>query len=139
MVMLAGEYSLAAQQKLARRHNVSTRQIQRDCAELRSGWRKAQQDTPTDEMRADWLQRVRASTARAMREGHSMAAARLLQIEGDALGVYAPQQIEVKQVTDTDPRLLAQELMDALPMVHQVLGLPPPPPKYIDAKVSEED
>ena len=63
-----------------------------------------------------------------------MAAARLLQIEGDALGVYAPQQIEITQVTDTDPRLLAQELLDSLPLIHQVMGLPPPPPKYIDAK-----
>jgi hypothetical protein len=68
-----------------------------------------------------------------------MAAARLLQIEGDALGVYAPQQIEVKQVTDTDPRLLAQELIDAMPLVHQVLGLPPPPPKFINATATLED
>ena len=110
-----------------------------NCAEIRLGWRKALEDTPTTEQRADWLARVRAGTARALRDGHSMAAARLLQIEGDALGVYAPQQIEIKQVTNEDPRVLAQELLDALPMIHQVMGLPPPPPKYIDVTDVEKD
>lgn len=139
MVLMAGEYSLSAQQKLARRHHVTCRQIQRDAAEIRAGWRQELETTPDGEQRADWMARVRAGAARALRDGHSMAAARLLQIEGDALGVYAPQQIEIKQVTNEDPRVLAQELLDALPMIHQVMGLPPPAPKYIDVQPSEAD
>lgn len=126
-VMMAGEWCRAAANGLSERFEVSLRQIQRDAAHVREAWRLEAEEGSREGDRTDWLKRVRGAQTRSWHNGHSMAVARLLQLEGQALGVYEPQQIEVTHRND-DPISIANELREALPMIHEVLGLPPPEP-----------
>ena len=125
-VMLAGEYNRATANGLADRYGVGLRQIQRDAARVRDVWREQVEGTDHQAERTDWLMRVRGAQARSFRTGHSMAAARLLQIEGQALGVYEPKQIEVTHHQGDDPAALLTALREALPVIHSMLGLPAP-------------
>jgi hypothetical protein len=63
-----------------------------------------------------------------------MAAARLLQLEGQALGVYEATQLEVNHNVHTidDAPRLAAELLKAIPAACDVLGVPVPQLPVID-------
>ena len=124
-VMLAGEYNRASANGLSDRYGVTLRQIQRDAAKVRESWRENIGTTTKTEERSDWLMRVRGAQARSFRNGHSMAAARLMQLEGQALGVYEPTQVEVSHVHTEDPQTLLKELREALPMINTMLGVQP--------------
>ncbi len=121
-IMLAGEYNRASAIGLAKKYAVSLRQIQRDAAKVRQSWIETVGATSREEDRTDWLMRVRGAQARSFRNGHSMAAARLMQLEGQALGVYEPTQVEVNHVHTEDPQTLLKELREALPMITTMLG-----------------
>ena len=124
-VMLAGEYNRASAIGLSERYGVSVRQVQRDASKIRESWRESVGATTKEEERSDWLMRVRGAQARSFRNGHSMAAARLMQLEGQALGVYEPAQVEVNHVHTDDPKTLLKELREALPMINTMLGVQP--------------
>ena len=136
-VMMAGEYNRASSNGLAERFDVSLRQVQRDAAQIREAWRLEAEEGSREGDRTDWIKRVRGAQARSWRNGHSMAAARLLQLEGQALGVYEPQKREVTHHSGDDPASLANELRDALPLIHDVLGLPPPEPLALETTYEE--
>ena len=110
---------------LASKYGVQLRQIQRDAAKVREGWREKVSTTDRQSDRSDWLMRVRGAQGRAFRAGHSMAAARLLQLEGQALGVYEPAQIEVKHDHGHDPSEMLERLREALPMINGLLTAAP--------------
>ncbi len=131
---MSGEYNRSAQSALAKRFAVSVRQIQRDAATIRSEWAQDVSDTDRLTGKADWLQRVRKAQARSFKSGHSMAAARLLQLEGQALGVYEATQLEVNHNVHTidDAPRLAAELLKAIPAACDVLGVPVPQLPVID-------
>ncbi|QDP65746.1 MAG: hypothetical protein GOVbin1773_41 [Prokaryotic dsDNA virus sp.] len=133
-VLMSGEYNRSAQSALAKRFAVSVRQIQRDAATIRSEWAQDVSDTDRLTGKADWLQRVRKAQARSFKSGHSMAAARLLQLEGQALGVYEATQLEVNHNVHTidDAPRLAAELLKAIPAACDVLGVPVPQLPVID-------
>ena len=133
-VLMSGEYNRSAQSALAKRFAVSVRQIQRDAATIRSEWAQDVSDTDRLTGKADWLQRVRRAQARSFKSGHSMAAARLLQLEGQALGVYEATQLEVNHNVHTidDAPRLAAELLKAIPAACDVLGVPVPQLPVID-------
>ena len=132
--LMSGEYNRSAQSALAKRFAVSVRQIQRDAATIRSEWAQDVSDTDRLTGKADWLQRVRKAQARSFKSGHSMAAARLLQLEGQALGVYEATQLEVNHNVHTidDAPRLAAELLKAIPAACDVLGVPVPQLPVID-------
>jgi hypothetical protein len=134
-VMLAGEYNRASANGLSDRYGVTLRQIQRDAAKVRESWRENVGSTTRAEERSDWLMRVRGAQARSFRNGHSMAAARLMQLEGQALGVYEPTQVEVNHVHTEDPKALLKELREALPMINTMLGVQQP--QVIEATYKE--
>lgn len=121
-VMLAGEYNRASANGLAQRYAVSLRQIQRDAARVREHWQDTVAGSTEAGERSDWLMRVRGAQARSFRNGHSMAAARLLQLEGQALGVYEPARVQVSHVHSEDPQVLLNELREALPLITSMIG-----------------
>ncbi len=121
-VMLAGEFNRGSANGLADRYAVSLRQVYRDAARIREQWKDSVAQATQGDERSDWLMRVRGAQARSFRAGHSMAAARLLQIEGQALGVYEPQKVEVQHVHHEDPQALLAELRQAMPAITTMLG-----------------
>lgn len=135
-VLMSGEYSRSAQSALASRFAVSVRQIQRDAAAIRGEWASevVASDKATD--KADWLARVRKAQSRSFKAGHSMAAARLLQLEGQALGVYEAEKVEVSHQVHTieDAPRLAAELLKSLPAACNVLGVDVPQLPIIDVE-----
>jgi len=139
-VMLAGEYTRASALGLAERYGVGLRQVQRDAAKIRETWQEQVSTTSREADRSDWLMRVRGAQARSFRNGHSMAAARLMQLEGQALGVYEPAQVEVTHTHTRDPDELLNRLRDALPMIKGLLASHPDQPTQmaIEATFTEE-
>lgn len=135
-VLMSGEYSRSAQSALASRFAVSVRQIQRDAATIRTEWASevAASDKVAD--KADWLNRVRQAQSRSFKAGHSMAAARLLQLEGQALGVYEAEKVEVTHQMHTidDAPRLAAELISSLPAACTILGIEAPKLPIIDVE-----
>ena len=139
-VLLAGEFTRATALGLASKYGVQLRQIQRDAAKVREAWREKVSGTDRQSDRSDWLMRVRGAQARAFRAGHSMAAARLLQLEGQALGVYEPAQIEIKHDHSNDPTEMLTRLREALPMINGLLAASPEAPtNAIEADYIEVD
>ena len=139
-VLLAGEYTRATALGLSAKYGVQLRQIQRDAAKIREAWRERVSESDREADRSDWLMRVRGAQARAFRAGHSMAAARLLQIEGQALGVYEPAQIEVRHDYGADPAEMLNRLREALPMIKGLVAVSPEPstPLAIEATFKEQ-
>ena len=65
-----------------------------------------------------------------------MAAARLLQLEGQALGVYEAEKVEVTHQMHTidDAPRLAAELLNSLPAACTILGIDAPKLPIIDVE-----
>ena len=135
-VLMSGEYNRAAKNALANRFAVTVRQIERDAFAIKAEWSKQVAETDRMTGKADWLYRVRKAQARSFKAGHSMAAARLLQLEGQALGVYEPAQLDVNHNVHTidDAPRLAAELLKAIPAACDVLGVPVPQLPIIDVE-----
>ncbi len=138
-VLMSGEYNRSAQMRLSAQYSVTPRQIQRDAALIRQQWTEEVAETDSKAGKADWLQRVRSAQVRSFDSGHSMAAARLLQLEGQALGVYEPAKMDINHNVHTidDAPRLAAELLQAIPAACDVLGVPVPQLPVIDIEEVE--
>ena len=125
--MLSGNWTMRTQAALARRHGVSTRQVRDDAMVIRRRWAKDIASVSPEEERAGWFQRVRAAQVQAQQTGNTITVARLLALEGRAMGHLEPARVQIDhRMTMADPRELAASVIEALPMIHEVLGLPAP-------------
>ena len=138
-VMLSGNWTLRAQGALATRHGVSARQIREDAKLIRKGWAEEAEGITTEDARADWMARLRSAQAQAKGNNQPVALAKLLALEARACGHMEPVRVQVDHGMG-DPRQLAASVLDALPMVYQVLGLPAPEvPQIVDADCVDSD
>jgi len=137
-VMLTGNWTLRTQAALGRRHGVTSRQIRDDARILRRRWAADSDEITPGQARAAWFARVRAAQVHAQQAGHLHTVARLLALEGRAMGHLEPARVQVDhRMTMADPRELAASVLQALPMIHEVLGLPAPAPMIVD--MTEDD
>jgi hypothetical protein len=103
------------------------------------GRRTSVPDTTTEDARADWMARLRSAQAQAKGNNQPVALAKLLALEARACGHMEPVRVQVDHGMG-DPRQLAASVLDALPMVYQVLGLPAPEvPQIVDADYVDSD
>jgi len=140
-VLLTGDWTMKTQELLAARHEVSTRTIREDAVFIRRRWADTGSKEPPDALKADWLARLRSAQVAARRHKQYAIVGRLMHLEAKALGHLEPTRIEIGAISTSDPRELAATVLDALPLVHRVLGLPAPDaePMVIEAELVEAD
>ena len=132
---MRGDWTLRRQGQVARSFGVSDSQVRKDAAKIRRSWSAQDQDQTTEELRSDWRQRVHKAMRAAADRGHDVTVARLLATEARVLGLEAAVQVQVAhtvQHTIQDAPRLAAEVIRALPMACQVLGIDTPALPIID-------
>ena len=134
--LLDGLWTMALQAQLAKRHGCSMRSIREDARIVRMSWVEDQQDIDKASEKADWLVRLRQSIVDAKAQGHSHSVAKLLELEARALGLFDPVQVEVKS-TSSDPLELASTILEALPLVQQLVEHTTEPAVIIDVEPDE--
>ena len=121
-VMVDGAWSLAMVRILAERHGVSIGQIYNDRKMLLKHWQKQVLNVEQGELKAEWLQNVRAMRRQCMKTGNTMSAAKLIYYEGKAIGVFEPLRIEVHNISQMNPAAMARDIIEALPLIQQIAG-----------------
>lgn len=121
-VLLSGDWTLKTQELLAKRHGIGARTIRQDAIIIRQRWSEATAGLDPDATKSDWLARLRAAQVQARRAKQYATVGRLMHLEAKALGHLEPTRIEIGRI-DQDPRALAATVLDALPLVHRVLGI----------------
>lgn len=134
--LLDGLWTMALQAQLAKRHGCSMRSIREDARIVRLSWVEDQQDIDKASEKADWLVRLRQSIVDAKAQGHSHSVAKLLELEARALGLFDPVQVEVKNAS-SDPLELASTILEALPLVQQLVEHTTEPAVIIDVEPDE--
>ena len=126
--MIAGEWSLRVQSQLAERFGISTAQIRKDAAWVRRQWAEQESEISLEDRHAMWRQLLDATYRTATKEGHTVTVARLLAMEARVEGFEAPQRIELEAKVEVEkrPELAAVELLQAVPMLCEMLGIETP-------------
>jgi hypothetical protein len=126
--LVAGEWSLRVQAQLANRYSVSPSQIRRDAAWVRQQWAAQESELSLEDRHAHWRQRLDQTYRQAVKDGHSITVAKLLSMEARVEGFDAPQrlQIDARVQVEADPDAVARQLLEAVPMLCEVLGVEAP-------------
>ena len=126
--LVAGEWSLRVQAQLAERYGISTAQIRKDAAWVRRQWAQMESELTLEDRHAHWRQRLDQTYRQAQKDGHSIPIAKLLSMEARVEGFDAPQrlQIDARVQAEADPDQVARQLLEAVPMLCEVLGVDAP-------------
>lgn len=126
--LVAGEWSLRVQAQLAERYGISTAQIRKDAAWVRRQWAQMESELTLEDRHAHWRQRLDQTYRQAVKDGHSITVAKLLSMEARVEGFDAPQrvQLDARVQTEADPDQVARQLLEAVPMLCEVLGVDAP-------------
>ena len=126
--LVAGEWSLRVQDQLATRYGVTPRQIRQDAQAVRKRWAEQESDLTLEDRHTRWRQRVDQTYRQAVKDGHTLTISRLLAMEARVEGFDAPQRVQLEATVQTiaDPDVVARQLLEAVPMLCEVLGLEAP-------------
>ena len=126
--LVAGEWSLRVQAQLAERYDVTPRQIRQDASWVRRQWAAQESELSLEDRHAHWRQRLDQTYRQAVKDGHSITVAKLLSMEARVEGFDAPQrlQIDARVQAEADPDQVARQLLEAVPMLCEVLGVDAP-------------
>ena len=126
--LVAGEWSLRVQAQLAERYDVTPRQIRQDASWVRRQWAAQESELSLEDRHAHWRQRLDQTYRKAVKDGHSITVAKLLSMEARVEGFDAPQrlQIDARVQAEADPDQVARQLLEAVPMLCEVLGVDAP-------------
>ena len=126
--LVAGEWSLRVQAQLAERYDVTPRQIRQDASWVRRQWAAQESELSLEARHAHWRQRLDQTYRQAVKDGHSITVAKLLSMEARVEGFDAPQrlQIDARVQAEADPDQVARQLLEAVPMLCEVLGVDAP-------------
>jgi len=134
--LVRGDWTLRRQAQVAASFGVSQTQVRIDACKIRRAWADQEQEQTTEELRSDWRQRVHKAIREASEAGQSHTVARLLATEARVLGLEAPQVVEVSHTVHTidDAPRLAADVLRALPMACELLGIEAPALPVIDVE-----
>ena len=132
--LVRGDWTLRRQAQVAASFGVSANQVRIDACKIRRAWAEQDQEQTTEELRSDWRQRVHKAIREAGERGHDVTVAKLLATEARVLGLEAPQVVEVSHTVHTidDAPRLAADVLRALPMACELLGIDTPALPVID-------
>ena len=136
--LIRGDWTLRRQAQVATSYDVSPAQVRKDAAQIRREWASQDTEQTVDELRSDWRQRVHAATRLASERGNDATVAKLLGIEARVIGIEAAMQVDVNHRvmhTVEDAPRLAADVIRALPMACEVLGIEVPALPMIDLDV----
>ena len=135
--LVRGDWTLRRQAQVARSFDVSPNQVRQDAAKIRREWASQDHEQTTEELRSDWRQRVHKAMREAADRGHDVTVAKLLATEARVLGLEAAVQIQVSHTVHTidDAPRLAADVLRALPMACEVLGIETPALPIIDIEL----
>jgi hypothetical protein len=134
-----GDWTLRRQAQVAASYNVTASQVRKDACLIRRAWASQDQEQSHEEIRSDWRQRVHKAIREASESGHTHTVAKLLATEARVLGLEAPQVVEVSHTVHTiqDAPRLALDVLRALPMACDLLGIEPADLPIIDVDTLE--
>jgi hypothetical protein len=126
--LVAGEWSLRVQDQLADRYGVTPRQIRQDAQAVRKRWSEQESDLTLEDRHIRWRQRVDQTYRQAVKDGHTLTISRLLAMEARVEGFDAPQRVQLDATVHqiADPDAMARQLLEAVPMLCEVLGMEAP-------------
>jgi len=126
--LVAGEWSLRVQDQLAERYGVTPRQIRQDAQAVRARWAEQESDLTLEDRHTRWRQRVDQTYRQALKDGHTLTISRLLAMEARVEGFDAPQRVQIVATVQqiADPAVMARQLLEAVPMLCEVLGVEAP-------------
>jgi len=115
LTWMSGQWSLASIAALAKKHGVTTRQLQMDRAKIEEHHREALAPLFVDKTAAksELLARSRLLFAESLKRNHTITCAKLLDFEARVTGALAPVEVrmlnDVKQMDDV---ALARTILD---------------------------